>query len=490
MKTEWAWGIVVVAITSAGCAHVGGLTHDSLAESVDTRSLAPPQTAKFAGAGANAPAQLAETPRPNHPRNDPPKADLPPVPPPPVATGVAASAPAIKRPEVMPSPSTPKVESAAEPKDAGASNPPLLAQKIKTSKSTSGPTPLASLASVPPPLQSIEETSDQTREPILDDAVKTASAEFALAPVSVPVPAPMEVVDDRSADAPPNSPAAVVRVPRAVSSSPGTPRPLCLENGIALTGTSEIDSAVLVEFLSRQSEGRVDEAASGLMPAVAAPKPTSVGVVPAVAKGDEAEGAVVPVSAAVPQAPAAESAPLALRRLHLCSEILGFARTSPRSVEGLIPGERLLAYVEVTGFKSVEKEAMYETSLHGVIVLENSAGKVVYSQDFGDIVDQSVSPRRDFFCHFLLTLPAEMEPGSYRLGLTLTDRASGQTAEQQIEVTVTGSGERPSTPGSGERPSTPGSAHHSVTKKQVDKPTEAGSPPRPMPAPLQEGSSS
>jgi hypothetical protein len=131
---------------------------------------------------------------------------------------------------------------------------------------------------------------------------------------------------------------------------------------------------------------------------------------------------------------------LTLDRFQFCTEVNGFASVVARTPGPMYPSERLLAYVEIKNFDSIEREGLFETKLSCQMKLEDASGKVFFSQDFGDIVDRCVDRRQDFFCHFLLTVPDTLVPGKYRWRLTITDQSSKQTKEQVSEVEI-GSGE-------------------------------------------------
>jgi hypothetical protein len=197
-------------------------------------------------------------------------------------------------------------------------------------------------------------------------------------------------------------------------------------------------------------------------PVVASPAPISSSLKPgatpavdskvvlAVADADSlAKSKVVPASSVASEladesasadGDASKAGELKVDRFHFCTEINGFASTVSRPLSPMNPGERLLAYVEVMNFESVQLGELFETKLSCRMKLEDSSGQVVFSQDFGDVVDRCVGRRKDFFCHFLLTVPDTLAPGSYRWRLSITDQTSKQTREQTLNAEI-GSGE-------------------------------------------------
>jgi hypothetical protein len=140
---------------------------------------------------------------------------------------------------------------------------------------------------------------------------------------------------------------------------------------------------------------------------------------------------------AVEPAPVPEARPtLHTHRLHLCTEIIGFGKTIPRETEAIAPGERCLAYLEVSNFVSKETNQEFETKLGCDLSIENAAGQTVFNQTFPDILDKCVTPRRDFFCHFLFSMPTTLLPGKYTLRVRIVDRNNSSTSEAVADLLV------------------------------------------------------
>jgi hypothetical protein len=95
-----------------------------------------------------------------------------------------------------------------------------------------------------------------------------------------------------------------------------------------------------------------------------------------------------------------------------------------------------LAYVEVRNFVSRSVEGEFETSLGCVLSLENASRETIYQQAFDDIVDKCSAPRRDFFCHFLFTMPNTVPPGKYKLRIQIVDRNGSATSDADIDLIV------------------------------------------------------
>jgi hypothetical protein len=214
-------------------------------------------------------------------------------------------------------------------------------------------------------------------------------------------------------------PASAVRgvvVPRAVAQGIRPAAAVAVENGVALTGKSEIDAEVLLAVLREKIEP-ADE----------------------VGMSEETDGTkidphVMPASAE--GTPAALKSEFGLERFHLCTEIQGFGSTKPRLDRPVRPGERVLAYVEVVNFSSLAKDGLYETLLGAHMTLEDETGKVLFSQRFDEISDRCPTPRRDFFCHFLFTVPTTVQPGTYVLRLHVEDRMAKKTTTGAMALVV------------------------------------------------------
>lgn len=162
-----------------------------------------------------------------------------------------------------------------------------------------------------------------------------------------------------------------------------------------------------------------------------------------------AKAPIAPAIAAVPDtrstnASSQQAGSLETDRLHLCTEIIGFGKTVLRETEAVAPGERCLAYLEVRNFASKQTDQEFETKLGCDLSLENAAGQTVFNQTFPDIVDKCVTPRRDFFCHFLFSMPTTVLPGKYKLRIRIVDRTNSSTSEAVADVLVGSKGASPS----------------------------------------------
>lgn len=129
----------------------------------------------------------------------------------------------------------------------------------------------------------------------------------------------------------------------------------------------------------------------------------------------------------------------------LCSRVEGFGTylELPRAGDEYRfiarTANRMIVYAEVENFgrtgKSRDGVWGHEVSLTQSVQLFHAAGSadtMVWQRPEQAIVDFSRRPRRDFFTVQVIDLPTTLGVGTYRLKLTLTDRATGATAESII----------------------------------------------------------
>lgn len=283
----------------------------------------------------------------------------------------------------------------------------------------------------------------------------------------VPIPRAALIPADVASAAPASERPGESLVARVVPRAIAKPNPLGLaptdSEGLALTGTSEIRSDELLELLAgkigRQSPNLgedspvdvIDKGNSTLVATAAATDSPSPPL-PVERQRDETAPAALDF---VPEPPALASDPLpsvptnpaadapsekpndglALDHFHLCREILGFGITTPMTGP-VAPGQQLLAYVEVLDSEAREVDGLFETRMACRIAVEDKNGTVVAEQDFGQITDRCYARRKDFFCHFVFTLPGDLVPGPYKLRLFAMDTSDMARAEGCLDFEV------------------------------------------------------
>lgn len=127
---------------------------------------------------------------------------------------------------------------------------------------------------------------------------------------------------------------------------------------------------------------------------------------------------------------------LDIRVLELCRQVSGFGRIEVAPDASLGPGRAMLAYAEIDNFPVEAEGDHFVTRLAARMVLETPTGAVVEQWEFGDIVDHCRTRRKDFFCHFTVTLPETLTPGTYVLRLKVRDPRGGGLAERTRELSI------------------------------------------------------
>jgi hypothetical protein len=127
---------------------------------------------------------------------------------------------------------------------------------------------------------------------------------------------------------------------------------------------------------------------------------------------------------------------LTVRNLTFCKKVLGYGAYEPHEATRFSPGQQLTLYVEVENYHCASTEKGFVTLLGSSYELLDEAGRRVGGDAFPDVEDTCRSRRRDFHIQYGLTLPAKIEPGSYRLQLTIRDRQGDKIGTSAIEFAI------------------------------------------------------
>ncbi|MDM8008140.1 MAG: hypothetical protein QUV05_18525, partial [Phycisphaerae bacterium] len=131
--------------------------------------------------------------------------------------------------------------------------------------------------------------------------------------------------------------------------------------------------------------------------------------------------------------------PVSIPRIALVTRINSFgdyvALNPPRFPAG--KPIQVYLYTEVSNFRS---EATDEGKLHTVlsqkVEIFDSTGKIVWQRSEPNIVDRVVTPRRDFFIPFPISLPGDLAAGEYILKVTIEDKLGATADQQKLTFTV------------------------------------------------------
>jgi hypothetical protein len=105
------------------------------------------------------------------------------------------------------------------------------------------------------------------------------------------------------------------------------------------------------------------------------------------------------------------------------------------------PNQEVLLYAEVRNFTSRHTERGYHTALRPSYQIFDAAGRRLGTvAELGESQDFCQHRRRDFFVRYHLYLPSRIDPGDYKLKLTIEDIHSTKVAEGSVEFSI---GQRP-----------------------------------------------
>jgi hypothetical protein len=110
---------------------------------------------------------------------------------------------------------------------------------------------------------------------------------------------------------------------------------------------------------------------------------------------------------------------LDIRSLAFCREIQSYGQTTKFDSNRFEPGQKVILYCEIDNFVAEKTQAGFETHLQGSYEVFDSKGTKVAGQVLP--ADQQVCANylRDYFIAYQMSLPIGLEPGTYRMQLTM-----------------------------------------------------------------------
>lgn len=134
------------------------------------------------------------------------------------------------------------------------------------------------------------------------------------------------------------------------------------------------------------------------------------------------------------------SQPVTIRSIELCEKVLGYGVYDTFPDREFVAGraQKMIVYVELDHFKSAQRSEAdgYEVRLRQELELYESNGFEVWSHEPVEILDVSRNQRRDFFVVQLVTLPAQLALGEYRLKVRIYDENAGTRDESSIPIRI------------------------------------------------------
>lgn len=136
--------------------------------------------------------------------------------------------------------------------------------------------------------------------------------------------------------------------------------------------------------------------------------------------------------------------PLRIGRALLCERVEGFGAYTPFAGPKILSGRarRAIVYVEIDHFAtrprtSDEGVEGFAVELSQELTLYHDAdGLLAWRKPPEDVSDFSRNRRRDFYMVQMIELPANLTVGSYRLKVTIRDKATSAVAESIMPVEV------------------------------------------------------
>jgi hypothetical protein len=123
----------------------------------------------------------------------------------------------------------------------------------------------------------------------------------------------------------------------------------------------------------------------------------------------------------------AAASKLELRTLAFCERVEQFGWFTEFTRNEFRPKQQVILYVEIENFAAEKKGATYETELQGSYQIFDEGGRIVAERQLPLDRETCRNYRRDYFLAYPMYLPDTIEPGRYRLELTVEDlKASGE----------------------------------------------------------------
>lgn len=127
---------------------------------------------------------------------------------------------------------------------------------------------------------------------------------------------------------------------------------------------------------------------------------------------------------------------LDVRNLTFCREVLSYGEYRVFDSYTFRAKDEVVLYVEIDNFAAHPRGDSFETELHSSYEITDDAGRRVANVVLP--VDKQVSSnrRRDYFIAYLITMPSQINSGSYRLQLTVEDVIGKKSNHAAIDFRI------------------------------------------------------
>jgi len=132
--------------------------------------------------------------------------------------------------------------------------------------------------------------------------------------------------------------------------------------------------------------------------------------------------------------------PVTIVHADLCRSVSGYGVYEPMDTHNFLTGQnnRVIVYVEVEDFAAAKLDNdRREVRLNQELILyKEDDGLAVWRHEPTQIVDVSRNRRRDFYVVQMITLPARLSAGKYRLKVRITDQHGDSVDETTLKIHV------------------------------------------------------
>lgn len=127
---------------------------------------------------------------------------------------------------------------------------------------------------------------------------------------------------------------------------------------------------------------------------------------------------------------------LDLRNVTLCTRVTSYGEFTEFESSVFRSGQEVILYVEIDNFATQSLGEQHETELHGSYQILDDAGSRVANVVLPIDRQVSLNRRRDYFIPYLITMPAKIASGSYRLQLTIEDVIGKKSNHASIDFSI------------------------------------------------------
>jgi len=123
--------------------------------------------------------------------------------------------------------------------------------------------------------------------------------------------------------------------------------------------------------------------------------------------------------------------------LALCREIQSFGQVTKFDSDRFTPGQKVILYCEIDNFVAKSTPAGFETNLQGSYEVFNAKNQKVAGQVLPADKQVCANYLRDYFIAYQMNLPSGLEPGDYRLELTMECITGEKYGQASLPLRIT-----------------------------------------------------